>query len=140
MFYNIPKSKGMFNMIELKISAVVKKDGKWFIGYLDGLNFKTTRQIKKLKDVKKVTDYKTFKRFLKDQDKSPDLEPLILQKTGLQKIYVLDKPIEPGIKEFENWWWSSINKKCLDCIGTCKQSSKVELVKCPDYEKIEVNS
>ena len=135
--YNIPKSKGMFNVMEFKISAVVKKGGSWFIGYLDGLNFKTTKQVKRLSDVKEVTDYKTFKRFLKDQGKSLDLEPLILEKTGLQKIYVLDKPIEPGTKEFENWWWNSLNDMCWECTQTCKQSSKVKIIKCPQYEKKE---
>ena len=123
--------------MEFKISAVVKKENKWYIGFLDGLTFKITKEVKKLSDVKEVTDYKTFKSFLKDQDKSLDLEPLILEKTGLQKIYVLDKPIEPGVKEFTSWWWSDINKKCSDCICTCKQSSKVEILKCPQYEKRE---
>ena len=123
--------------MEFKISAVVKKDGKWFIGYLDGLNFKTTKQVKKLNDVREVSDYKTFKRFLKDQGKSLDLEPLILKRTGLERIYVLDQPIEPSAEEFESWWWSGINKECLDCTQPCKQSSKVVLVVCPQFEEKE---
>lgn len=38
-------------------------------------------------------------------------------------------------KKFEQWWWKSLNPKCKNCSKSCKQSSKVDLIVCPFYEK-----
>ena len=127
MIYN--KSLGGDTM-NLKASVVVKKDKKWFVGHINGFEFKENKQIKRLKDVKDVTNYKTLKSFLKDSDKDVSLEKVILEKTGLQSIYILEKPIWPDSEEFESWWWSDINKKCKDCELDCKQCSRVEVIKC----------
>ena len=116
--------------MEIKVSAVVKRDNKWFVGYINGFEFKENKEIKRLKDVKDITDYKTLKNFLKNSGKEEILEKVILEKTGLQSIYILDKPVWPDAEEFENWWWESINQKCKDCKMDCKQCSKVEIIKC----------
>jgi len=123
--------------MEFKVSAVVKRNGKWFIGYLDGPKFKETKQVKRLKDVKEVTNYKTFKKYLKDRSLSLSLEPLILERLGLQSIYILDRPIEPSAEEFEAWWWNEMSEICKKCKLTCKQSGRVTVVSCALFRKEE---
>lgn len=128
----------MFSVIihtmDIKVSAVVKRDGKWYVGYLDGLEFKVNKEVKRLRDVKEVTDYKTLKRYLKLKDKSATLEPLILKEIKADKVYILDKPVYPSIEEFENYWWKELNELCLGCKGECKQSSKVIVEVCKLYD------
>lgn len=34
-------------------------------------------------------------------------------------------------KEWEDYWFKEVNKLCEDCVLTCKQSSHVTVVKCP---------
>jgi len=120
--------------MEFKASVVVKKDGKWFAGYLDGYKFTPNKEVKKLSDVKEVTSYKTLKKYLKDTNKSLTIIPLILEKTELESIYILNKPINPSDEEFENYWWEEYNSMCKICKKDCKQSSKVIIEKCPSYE------
>lgn len=123
--------------MEFKISAVVKKDGKWYIGFLDGPEFKETKQVKRLKDVKEVTDYKTFSKYLKDRDLSPTLEKVILKQLNLDSIYVLDKPVEPSAEEFEAWWWNDVYKICKACIHDCKQSSRIKYLSCKKFKEVK---
>jgi hypothetical protein len=127
MKYNI-------SIMEIKVSAVVKRGRKWFVGYLDGLEFKVNKEVKNLRDVKEVTDYKTLKSYLRLKNKSDDLGPLILEKIKADTVYILDKPVYPSIEEFENYWWKELNELCLGCKGECKQSSKVTVEVCKLYE------
>lgn len=41
------------------------------------------------------------------------------------------------VKQFEKWYWSAFNKKCISCLNSCKQSYKAKLLFCPIYKKIE---
>jgi hypothetical protein len=127
MEYNI-------SIMEIKVSAVVKRGRKWFVGYLDGIEFKVNKEVKRLRDVKDVTDYKTLKSYLKLKDKSIELESFILKKIKADKVYILDKPIYPSIEEFENYWWNELNELCLKCKCSCKQSSKVIVEVCKLYD------
>lgn len=38
---------------------------------------------------------------------------------------------------WESWWWDKTNPKCLACSLACKQSDKVTLVYCPQFDKGE---
>ena len=42
----------------------------------------------------------------------------------------------PTEKEWKAYWFAEYNDRCKECKKKCKQSSKVQLVYCPDYEKI----
>ncbi len=120
--------------MKFKASAVIKRDKKWFAGYLDGLEFKVNKEIERLKDVKDVTSYSTLKSYLKSKDKSSELEAFILKKIRADSVYILDKPVYPSIEEFENYWWQELNELCLGCKCSCKQSSKVIVEVCKGYE------
>lgn len=43
-------------------------------------------------------------------------------------------------KEAHKLFWKEKNKVCLKCQKKCKQSSKVVLIKCNDYIKLEEKS
>ena len=125
--------------MKLKESVVVKYDKKWYIGYITGYIFHKTSEVKKLNDVKNVTNYITLAKYIKNTNKNYDIKQtmsLILNKTGLDSIYILDKPIKPDDKEFENYWWSNINEICKKCGWMCKQSSKVKLYNCSSFKEI----
>lgn len=34
---------------------------------------------------------------------------------------------------FEKWWWSSVHERCSHCRLTCKQSSRIKLIRCPQF-------
>jgi len=115
--------------------AVIKKDGKWFIGFIkpDG-EFREKMVIKKLSDVKELSNYMTLRKFLKikSQGKAPDsFEKEVLDKLGAQSAYILDKPLNLTKKEWEQWWWAEFHKLCLRCQHECNQSHRVEIHACP---------
>jgi hypothetical protein len=39
--------------------------------------------------------------------------------------------------EWEKWWWYRYNTVCLRCAKSCKQSDKVTLCACPQFDKKE---
>lgn len=112
--------------------AVIKKGGKWFIGFIkpDG-EFKEKDTIKKLSDVKELSNYMTLKRFLKNMKAPEDYENVILKKLDAQSVYVLDKPIGLTRKEWEQWWWAEFHELCKECFFDCKQSYRVDIHSCP---------
>jgi len=122
------------NIMNLCSPAVIKKKGKWFIGFIkpDG-EFKMKGMIGKLSDVKELSDYMTLKRFLKmkSKGKAPDsFEKEVLEKLDAQTAYILDKPIDLSRKEWEQWWWAEFHKLCLRCQFECKQSHRVDIYDC----------
>jgi hypothetical protein len=40
-------------------------------------------------------------------------------------------------ERWERWWWKNVNKACERCTKSCKQSDKVTLCACPQFEKKE---
>jgi len=118
--------------MKINSSAVIKKDGKWFLGFIQDNSFKSKRQIKKLSDAKDISDYKTLKNFLKEKLKNyseKDYEKY-LKKLNVEKCYILEKPVELTGREWEKWWWNNLNPLCINCKKSCKQSSRVEIVNC----------
>lgn len=111
--------------------AVIKKGGKWFIGFIkpDG-EFKEKDTIKKLSDVKEMSNYMTLKKFLKDKKAPEDFEKKVLKKLKAQSVYVLDKPIELTRTEWEQWWWAEFHKLCKECQFECRQSHRVDIYNC----------
>ena len=121
--------------MKIKASVVVKKNKKWYIGYIEGYKFHKTSEVKKLTDVKDVTNYITLAKWLKNRKHNvKQLIPIILKETKLDTIYILDKPINPSDKEFDNYWWSDICEKCKKCEKDCKQSSKTNLINCKSFK------
>lgn len=42
--------------------------------------------------------------------------------------------------ELEQDWWKDTNELCEQCKNDCKQSSKVKMERCPQYEQDKENS
>jgi hypothetical protein len=118
----------------MNVSAVIKRKGKWLIGFItsDG-KFRKKSEIKKLADVKEVANYMTLKRFLKEKSKGkvPDgFEKKCLKKMKAETCYILDKPIELTPEEWEQYWWEEIHPWCKICDYECKQSFHVVIQSC----------
>jgi hypothetical protein len=119
-----------------KIEAVVRRKNKWYTGKISKGRFYKSQEIKRLSDVENVSDYVTLKRFLKKYKDNP----LVVRSLGLDKlkadsVYILDTS-EKDADSFERNWWSKLNSKCIKCSKECKQSSKIDLLKCPDFEEV----
>ena len=111
-------------------SLVVKIRGKWHVGCVKDLIFYSKVEIKKLSDIKGISDYVTFKKFLEDSGKDLELENVLKENIGADSIYILNKPVYPSDEEFEKSWWMDMNDLCKNCNKGCKQSSKVDIVSC----------
>ena len=111
-------------------SLVAKIKGKWYIGYVKDLVFYQNVEIKKLSDIKGISNYVTFKKFLIDSGKDPKLDEVLKESIDAESIYILNTPMFPSDEEFEKYWWADINDYCKDCVKGCKQSSKVEIIRC----------
>jgi len=125
--------------MQIKESVVIKQNKKWYIGYIEGYKFYKKSEVKKLLDVKNVTNYITLAKYIKNKNKNYDVKQtvsLILNNIGLDSIYILDKPINPNTKEFKNYWWSDLNNICKKCHWGCKQSSRVILNSCKSFKDI----
>lgn len=115
-------------------SVVVRKDNQWFLGNINKNVFTRGQTVERLKDVKNVTEYISLKQYLKREQMPATLEVTILKETGLNRIYILSKPVNPTAEEFERYWWKSHNRRCKKCIHKCKQSSKVEIFYCNQFK------
>ena len=115
--------------------AVIKRRGKWLVGFIrPNGEFKMKGIITKLSDVKEMSNYMTLKKFLKikSEGKAPEnFHKEVLKKVDAQSIYVLDKPIDLTQKEWEQWWWAEFHKLCKRCQFECRQSHRVEIHSCP---------
>ena len=120
--------------MELQVSAVVKEGNRWFIGKISGIKFITYKQVRRLKDVKEVASYITFKEYLKGKNKSVKIDGHMKRNLNLDSIYVLDKPTYCNEKEFEEYWWADLNEYCIKCVKECKQSSYATLWKCDGWK------
>jgi hypothetical protein len=120
------------DIMNLYAPAVIKKGGKWLIGFikLDG-EFREKGTIKKLSDVKELSSYMTLKKFLKIRGAPDGFQGKVLKKLGAESAYILDKPINLTKKEWELWWWAAFNDLCKKCLFDCKQSYRVEIHMCP---------
>jgi len=124
--------------MKLYSSAVVKRKGKWFLGFISGDKFKIQNEIKRLGDVKEVSKYVTLNNYLRKRyrDAPTGLEKTILKILKVDRCYMLDLPINLDRKQWEKWWWQDIHNVCKMCAKECKQSWRVDLVKFDKFEKL----
>lgn len=120
--------------MNFQASVVVRKKNEWLIGKIDGFKFTALRKIKKLKDVEGVSDYKPLKDFMVENGKHPKFATILLKETGLDSIYILDRPSYYSAEETEEMWWNEYSEKCEKCSKSCKQSKNVLIYTCPDYQ------
>ncbi len=115
----------------MDLPVVIKQKNKWIVGFIKNNNFVEKEVFKKLSDIRKFSNFKKLSNYV-DKNK----EKRILKKYNTDRIYVLDIPFNPTVKEMEKWWWNDYNKICKKCVKSCKQSNKVILTQCKGYEKI----
>ena len=116
--------------------AIVIKRGKAWLGYLNGTSFVTELELGSERDLAKQSnidwskDYVELHTFLKltnpKQTKKQSEE--IRKEIGYTKVFIF--------VEDNDDYWKYTNHKCNICKKTCKQSSKVEVVSCPQFEEL----
>ena len=114
------------------LNVIVRKGNSWFVGKIENGDFHKESQIKRLKDFGDASSYVTLKRFIKDNKLDASMEDKLLERNDLKSIYVSTIAENPLT---DDDWWAKLNKKCLGCCGKCKQSSYVDVIKCPDYKR-----
>ncbi len=117
----------------MNLNAVVRKGNSWFVGRIENGKFIKERQIKRLKDFGDASSYITLKKFIKDNNLNSEMESKIIEGNELKSVYVLPEAEKKPLTEED--WWATLNDKCIGCCGKCKQSSYVDIVRCPDYKK-----
>ena len=107
--------------------AICKKRGKTWVGTLTGTTFKPLKEW----ESDKPNDYIRLHDFLlltnpKQTKKQSEESRKEIGWTEVY-IYVADN----------GDYWAYTNHKCNTCTKKCKQSSKVEILTCPQYEEIK---
>ena len=73
-----------------------------------------------------------------ENDISPDDNLFIINGGMLQKESSYEHLSDAvDSRDWEKWWWKRKHPLCLRCVKTCKQSSKVKIIQCPQYEAKE---
>jgi ABC-type Zn uptake system ZnuABC Zn-binding protein ZnuA len=122
--------------MKIALPAVVKKDGKWYQGFLEGTTFTENKEIKKLSDIKNVAEYKGILAYFISMGYDRKLADDILEKTGLETIYILNKPVDLTVKQLNAYMWSDYFPLCKSCKKKCKQSHIAKDVYCKQFEKV----
>ena len=68
------------------------------------------------------------------EDRYDDAEDL-LEKSGFESIYVLDKPVDLSVNQLKAYLWADYYPLCKTCKKKCKQSHIVLSLHCDDYIK-----
>lgn len=114
MPYTLKNSKGFFLKYNLKTTLVFNGDKK------------DRKEI-----IYKVNTEKAANKLL-NKAKSFGMNDISIQ-------YISDNEEIEEILQEENYdpyyLFKELNKKCLSCVHSCKQSSVVQIIKCPDYKE-----
>ena len=123
--------------MQFEVSVVVRRGNEWMLGKILGFKFTPYKKIKKLSDVDNMAAYKSARDFMVEHGKHPKLAFILEKETGLDRIYILDKPTYCSSEEAEEHFWKSgLNEKCQECQKDCKQSSLVSIHHCPDFQGV----
>ena len=126
-------------MSDLNISIIYKKDNHWFTGTIKNNKLRKRKQIQKLSDATSKQEYITFKRWMKENkiqgESSEYLDKFKIQSLYVKKDKVIIEPSDTPISKKETTatskhFWSKLNKICLGCSKSCKQSSRVTIITC----------
>ncbi len=118
------------------LEVVYRRENSWFTGTIKDDKLRKKKDIKKLSDATSTNDYLTVKQWVSLNDDSMKVDDLF-KKFKIDSLYVrevgvvMDSPSTmKEIKQAEKDWWATLNEKCVGCSKKCKQSSKVEVLKC----------
>jgi hypothetical protein len=121
-----------------KAKIVARQKTKWMLGYLNDYVFVEEQKIKKLSDLDNYKDYVNINTFFKKKGYNEEYLKKVFEKNGFDSVYVLPMTTELSSKTHNEYFWKKINKKCLTCTKDCKQSSKIQIIRCPFYERKKV--
>lgn len=126
-------------MSDLNISIIYKKDNHWFTGTIKNNKLRKRKQIQKLSDATSKQEYVTFKRWMKENkiqgESSEYLDKFKIQSLYVKKEKVVAEKSDAPMSQKETnatskHFWSKLNKICLECSKSCKQSSRVTIIVC----------
>jgi len=95
--------------------------------------------IKKFSDIDDFNSYKKFEDFkhLLGLSLNKKDTKKLLKNMGVKDLYFHDySPDYPDVATFNKHWFKYTNAKCKKCIKKCKQSSRVNVIKCDDFEGV----
>jgi hypothetical protein len=121
--------------MKIALPVVIKKEGKWYQGFLEDDKFTENKEIKSLSDVKNVSDYKTITAHIISIGEDRKIAEELLEKTGFESIYVLNKPVDLSVNQLKAYLWSDYYPLCKTCKKKCKQSHIVKSLHCDQYTK-----
>lgn len=116
-------------------NIVARQKTKWIMGKIDDYNFIEEKRIKKLSDINDYKKYININVFFKKMGFDEKYLKKALEKNKFDSVYVLPSSVIVSPKTHNEYFWKKINKKCLTCSKKCKQSSKIQIIRCPFYEK-----
>ena len=95
--------------------------------------------IKSFNDIDDFSGYKKFEDFkhlLGISINKKDTKKL-LKDMGVKDLYFYDNYSDHNnVALFNQYWFKYINPKCKECDKKCKQSSRVNVVKCDDFKGV----
>jgi len=111
---------------------LVRKNKRWALGDFTGMSFL------KIKDIEDPSSIKGEKIALKKILKGTSEGDVIFNEFNESYLFIPEIVNMPNDErteeEIEDSFFEYINKKCLVCEKTCKQSREVEIIKCPDRD------
>jgi hypothetical protein len=119
----------------LKAEIIVRIKSKWYIGTLEDFNFIEEKKIKKLSDIDNYKKYINLSVFSKKIQINENYIKKVSEKYKFDSIYILPSSLKVSSNTYNEYFWKEINKKCLSCTKDCKQSSKIQIIRCPSYER-----
>lgn len=136
--------------MKLSADAVICKGGKWFIGQIDGFDFKISGRITKSDDVVNAVNHVTAKQFLTQKGVKDDDNRILATLLKNIKIFaktnedsVIAKKVGHGVEKLfltnqnKSMTYIGYNFLCAQCIWTCKQGKNVSLYSCKAFQKIQ---
>jgi|SRR6056297_1216724 len=124
----------------MKAIAVMKgghiTSGKLIVG--KNISFESDNfMIKRFDDIDNFNQYKKFEDFkhlLGISLNKKDTKKL-LKDMGIKDLYFYDDYSDHNnVSLFNKYWFRYINPRCKECVKKCKQSSRVNVLKCDDFK------
>jgi hypothetical protein len=133
----------------MKLLSIANKNNQLIKGYviftnIKDISFEELERISSMKELlENPNDFKSLIDFSKiiGYPLTTKETKNILKKLNMRSLYVYDEPPILSDKgtltkpQWEKYWFRYIHPKCLKCINKCKESSRVDIIKCPKYKE-----
>ena len=117
------------------VQVVRLKDGSYEYGVVSkGGEFKVLQRHKKFKDAEKAYGLQAAKKWLSIRNFDKEYDAELYKVLSAREYWIVVPPIDPTDKEWDKYWWSTFNEKCMKCANSCKESVMVTLLSC-NYKK-----